>query len=450
MGIRAAWKALWTAETKASAAGSLIALTNVGQPVLSRRDYKAFAEEGYRKNVVAFKAINEVSRAVASIPWMLFAGSEDQSDPIDQHPLLELLKRPNPLQARSEFIEAVTGFYLIAGNSFIEAVLPERSGASPMELWPLRPDRMQVKAGETGLPDAYVYKVGGQDFQWKADVITGESLIRHLKTFNPTDDFYGLSPLEAAALGIDQHNEAGRWNVALMQNSARPSGAIVFEPKDGAQVLDPEQRADLKDQLEQQYQGSRNSGRPILLEGGLKWQQIALTPKEIDFLNGKHTSARDISIALGVPPQLLGIPGDNTFSNYQEARRALWEDTVIPLARHLRDELNVWLAPMFAEGLMLDLDLDDIPALADRRRAHREAVRADVEAGLLTINEGREELGREPVQNGDVVLVSAGKLPLGNEDDESDPPEPDDEEARAEHWLAYGHTARLKPNGATA
>ena len=83
----------------------------------------------------------------------------------------------------------------------------------------------------------------------------------------------------------------------------------------------------------------------------------------------KHSAARDIALAFGVPPQLLGIPGDNTYSNLAEARLALWEQTVIPLAEKIIENLNNWLVPMFDAGVVVSADLDDVPALLPRREA---------------------------------------------------------------------------------
>lgn len=406
MGLRDAMKALWRRETKASGAGPLIALQHPGRAVWTPRRFDAFAEEGYRKNVIAFRAINEVSRATAAVPWRLFRQSTgrgkgqggDQRQAVGRHALLDLLARPNPMMARAEFIEAVTGYLLIAGNSFIEAAF---GGNEPRELWPLRPDRMKVIAGKTGLPQGFVFTLAGAERRWEADPVSGKSPILHLRSFNPLDDFYGLSPVEPAAAAIDQRNESDKWNMALLQNGARPSGALVYEPRSGAPAnLSDEQFARLKQEIGEQYGGARNAGRPMLLDGGLSWREMSLSPKDLDFLEARNAASRDIALAFGVPPQLLGIPGDNTYSNYREARLALWEETVIPLLYHLRDELNGWLAPFFGEDLELDIDLDGIPALTLRREKVWARLRG---ADFLTVNEKRQAAGYAARAGGDVL-----------------------------------------------
>jgi HK97 family phage portal protein len=316
-------------------------------------------------------AVNEVSRGAASVPFALFERKGVERERLADHPILRLLKRPNPLQSGHELFEAVYGYLLIAGNSYLEAVGPESK--PPRELYSLRPDRMKVIAGPKGLPLGYRFEVEGRAREWRVDPLSGRAGVLHLKTFNPLDDWYGLSPIEACAFSIDQHNEAGKWNQALLQNGARPSGALVFEGE-----LSDEQWAHLRDEFAEKYEGAKNAGRPLLLEGGLKWEAMGHSPKDMDFINAKHTAARDIAIAFGVPPQLLGIPGDNTYSNFREARLALWENTIAPLVAHVAEELNNWLAPAFGQGLELAPDLDEIPALAlNRERLWERLGKAD-------------------------------------------------------------------------
>ena len=408
MKLGAAWRALW--ETRSSLAGGLI-VAAPREPVWTPRRYDRLAEEGYQKNLVAFAAINAVARAAASVPWLLYRRAGAARGEIEAHPLLTLLRRPNPLMGGGEFMEAVVANLLIAGNSYLEAVAP--SAGPPREVWPLRPDRMRVLPDEqTGLPRAYVYAVGGRERRWPADPLTGRSAVLHLRTFHPLNDFYGLAPLEAAAQLIDLHNAANAWNMALLQNSAAPSGALVFAPKDGATLTDA-QRERLKADLAEGWTGARRAGRPLVLEGGWEWKQIALSPKDLDWQGIRQATARDIALAFGVPPMLLGIPGDNTYSNLREARLAFWEDTVVPLLRRLRDDLNGWLAPQFAPEFELDLDLDEVPALTLRREAKFAMLE---QANFLTDNEKRRATGYGDRPDGDHLPPARAKpkrLPSG-------------------------------------
>ncbi len=154
----------------------------------------------------------------------------------------------------------------------------------------------------------------------------------------------------------------------------------------------------LKRELTDTYQGAANAGRPLLLEGGLDWKAMAWTPKDMDFLEAKHAAAREIALAFGVPPMLLGIPGDNTFANYQEANRSFWRQTVLPLAGRVGNALAQWLAPLHGDGLRLEIDTDRIEALSGDRAALWQRV-ADAE--FLTVNEKREAVGYGPLPDGD-------------------------------------------------
>lgn len=375
---------------KASAAGPVVAYNNVGKPRWTPRRYDTLAEEGFRKNSIAWRCITEVARAAASIPWVLYEGERKE---LETHPLLELLRRPNPAQGGIQFLEYVFSHYQIAGNVYIEAVCGH-DDEPPRELYVLRPDRMKVIPGATGLARGYEYQVDGKTVRWAADPLTGSSAIMHWKSFHPLDDWYGMAPLEAAIQAIDQYNAAGTWNQALLNQAARPSGALIYAPKDGPQHLSDDQFRRLKDELENHYSGARQAGRPLVLEGGLEWKEMSLSPKDMDWLAGRDRAARDIALAFGVPAQLIGISESQTYANMVEARLALYEETVLPLAHQFRDELMRWLVPSFGDGLRLDLDEDKIPAIASRRDRMWEKVgRAD----FLTTNEKRAAVGYMPL-----------------------------------------------------
>lgn len=360
-----------------------------GQPIWMRREAGKFADEGYRKNVIAHRAIAMVSTAAASVPWKLTQRTARTSKLVEVHPLLSLLNNPNPLQGSTELCEALYSHRLIAGNAYLHAIGP-RDG-SPLELHVLRPDRVAVVPGPGGVPKAYRYTIDNKSVDVPVDGISGQSRILHLKNFHPLDDWYGLSPMEAAAYSIDQHNQCGAWNQSLLQNGARPTGALMVKAGEGNPgTLTESQYARLKTQLDEQFSGASNAGRPLLLEGGLEWKEMSINPRDMDFINIKHSAARDVALAFGVPPQLLGIPGDNTYANLKEARLALWEQTILPLLENVTDALNNWLVPMFDTSLSLSLDQDAIPIFAEKRDAYWERIsRAD----FLSAEEKRKLLG---------------------------------------------------------
>lgn len=346
-------------EVKDSRVGPLIALSHGGRPRWTPRDYQSLADNGFARNPVVYRCVRMVAEAAAAVPLAVFQDGERAGD---GHPLSRLLARPNPEQSGPELFETLYGALQTAGNAYLEGV----GEGPPEELWTLRPDRMAVIPGRAGWPEGYEYTVGGRATRLtrRAD---GWLPVMQLRLFHPTDDHYGLSPLEAAHAAIDVHNAASAWNKALLDNGARPSGAVVVGGREGA-PLTAEQFAALRTELETAHAGARNAGRAMILEGGLDWKPMAFTPADMDFIAGKHAAAREIALAFGVPPQLLGIPGDATYANYREANVAFWRGTVTPLARKCAASMTVWLGTLFP-GCRIEADADQAPALSPERDA---------------------------------------------------------------------------------
>jgi HK97 family phage portal protein len=383
-------------EAKASRTARLIALESGGRARWTPRDYAALAREGYTKNAIVHRAVRLIAESIGGLSFVLYEGAAELS----AHPLLDLLARPNPRQDGASLLETIAAHLLLAGNAYVEAValqgdLAGEGATQVRELYALRPDRMKVVPGPDGWPQAYEYTVAGSTVRF--DQSLAQPPILHLSFFHPVDDYYGLSPLEAASVAVDTHNAAAKWNKALLDNAARPSGALVYSGPDGL-VLADQQFARLKKELEEQYQGTANAGRPLLLEGGLDWKAMSLSPKDMDFMEAKHSAAREIALAFGVPPMLLAIPGDNTYSNYQEASRVFWRQSVLPLAGRIASALTQWLAPSFGAGLSLAVDTDRIEALSGDRAALWERV---TKAPFLTVNEKRAAVGYGAVAGGD-------------------------------------------------
>jgi HK97 family phage portal protein len=311
---------------------------------------------------------------------------QDAERRYETHPLLDLIQRPNAAQGRAEMFEALYGFLLLTGNAYVEAV--PGAGALPGELHVLRSDRISLVPGPDGWPAAYEYTVAGRKHRF--DMTGPLQPICHFKSFHPQDDHYGFSPMQAAAVALDVHGSASAWSKALLDNAARPSGAIVFRGADGQGALSSDQYDRLVSEMEAHHQGARNAGRPMLLEGGLDWKQMGFSPSDMEFQKTKEAAAREIAIAFGVPPMLMGIPGDATYANYQEANRAFYRLTVLPLASKVLADLSHWMSSFAGHAAEVRIDLDQIPALAQERDQQWARVGA---AAFLTDAEKRMILG---------------------------------------------------------
>lgn len=387
----------------------------LGRAGLTGAAYDRLASEGYAECVVAFACINMKAAAVASVDLHLYQrGKKGKLAKVDDHDLLDLLENPNPAQSGREFMRALTSYHQLSGNAYVfgNGIDPmSRKSFPPMELQILNPGKMKVEPGTGLFPKQYEYRPNlNAATIFPVDQISGRSAVLHLKSFNPLNAWYGMSPLEAAALGVDIHNDGQKWNKGLIGNGARPSGALVVTNSKGEPgSLTEEQRMFLREMIDEQISGSQNAGRPLVLEGGLNWQEMSLNPKDMEFLEGKHSAARDIALAFGVPPQLLGIPGDSTYSNYSEAKLAFWTDAVLPQLGWTLVAFNRWLTPLYGEGLFLWYDEEMIPALEPLRKAKAERINA---ASYMTINEKRRAMGLDDEDGGDVIFVPTTSIPL--------------------------------------
>lgn len=397
---------------KTSKVGKILVQSGAGGAQWSGKDFTNYAKETYLKNVIAFRCIDEIAKNAASVPWGLFRLTRDgkRGEEIFDHPMSEVLERPNPEEGFPFLLLKATAFFLMAGNSYIERISPTsgRNKGIPKELYVLRPDRMHIVASEkTGRIDKFVYTVGGKEESWRVDPLSLQSDILQLKAFHPTDDWYGAAITESVAREVDTSNEQTEWNKKLLENEGRPGMIITVVGN-----LDDEAFERMEKALKEKYAGSANAGRNLILEGekGTTATPYGWSPTDMDFLEGGRENARRIALGYGVPPQLLGIPGDSTFSNYETARLAFYEDTIFFILNYYKTELNNWLFN-YKDNLMLDYVIDDIPALAPRReRMWKRAQEAD----FLTINEKRALVRKPSVTDGDVIIVPAHMTTLEN------------------------------------
>jgi HK97 family phage portal protein len=376
-------------EVKASATGPVIAFQGAGRVAWSPRDVVSLTRTGFLGNPVAFRAVKLIAESAAALPLVV----QDAGRRYDVHPVIALLGRPNPVQGKADFLEAVYGQLLLSGNAFVEAV-PGADGAVA-ELHVLRSDRMSLVPGADGWPVAWDYTVGGRKHRF--DMTGGAQPVCHIRAFHPQDDHYGFSPMQAAAVALDVHSSASKWSKALLDNAARPSGAIVYKGADGQGSLAADQYDRLVSEIESHHMGARNAGRPMLLEGGLDWKPMGFSPSDMEFHKTKEAAAREIAVAFGVPPMLLGVPGDATYANYQEANRAFFRLTVLPLAAKVTAALAHWLSGFGGDPVEVKPDLDQVPALAAERDAQWARVAA---ADFLTVAEKRVLLGLPPMPEG--------------------------------------------------
>ncbi len=343
-------------------------------------NYENFSSKGYIKNVIVNKAISTIARNVASNEILLYNKDNQEI----KHPLIsKLIQTPNPVSNMFDLLENIVIHLYISGNAYLNFIAYNNQ----LESYLLRPDRVKIKSGNSIVPNSYEYTVDKTKTILEVDPENFKSPVCHIKFHNPLNDFYGLSPIETAQYSMEQHNQCLEWNKSLLENGARPTGALVLN---GNSHMSDEEFDALKTELRSQLSGATNAGQIMILEGGITWQEMSINPKDMDFIATKNSAARDIALALDIPPQILGIQGDNTYSNFSEARVAFWEETIIPLSEKIMQALTRWININIDETLTLKINYDKISALQEKRQKMYQNLQS---ASFLTDEEKRKEMG---------------------------------------------------------
>ena len=214
MGIYDDIKSIFIKSNVETKQGPMVMMQNVGHSYSKKDKYEDYAKEGYQENAIAYRCVNEIANGASAIPFKVFSNDVE----LDNHPLIDLLNRPNPLMAGVEYFQCLYSHLLLGGNAY--ALVAEINN-KPSELHILRPDRMRIVASKTAIPTAYEYFIGGKVIdRYDIEPETGKSVIKHFKFFSPTDDYYGLSPMMPASVNIDQHNASAKHNFNLLNNGA--------------------------------------------------------------------------------------------------------------------------------------------------------------------------------------------------------------------------------------
>lgn len=383
------------------------------------RTIQTYATEGYEQNPIVYACIARIGEACASVSLEVHRYDDEGNRKVqNKHRLLDLLNRPNPTQSWSDFIQEMAAWYKIAGEVFVVR-LPEKGPAA--ELYLLDPSAVEVlkNANGSAVPLAYKYGTGEKTKRYPVNVVTGESQVLHIKTFNPSDPFRGLPPLKAAARAVDTHNHGAQWNSNLLLNGARPSGVVEFEKAPSEQVL-----SQMREFFKKAWVGMRNAGNVPMLTGGAKFTALSHSPKDMDFEKSMGEAAKNTALVLGVPLPLVTMEAA-TFSNTEAAQERFWLDTVLPLLNTFTSALSGFLMPLFGNTSgkeVLGYNADSVPALETRRERLFKRMGSAVKESLVTPDEARAEMGFEEIGGPAGELLVAGTLkPLSNINEKPEP-----------------------------
>jgi len=359
---------------------------NLGMPIWSTQRDKQFVTEAYNRIVWVYSCISAISNAVSSVPWLLYRkGRGGRLIEIDEHPILKILNvQANPYMSSKDFIDYWVTYLATEGKFYGEYINPNL----PTEIYPLYAHYMYP------IPDARQF-ISGYEYRMDDVIRYKPEEIIWSKFNDPLDIYQGMSPIRSLARTIDTENEAVDWNKSTLQNAGIPAG--VFQITNPT----PELSERLGEEWNKRYGGGKNSRKPLILNTDkANYLPIGLSPIDMDFLNQRKLNRIEICSAFGVPSQIVGDPEGQTYSNYAEAQKAFWENTVITkYLEHIKDKLAQDLLSRYADNLELRYDLSGVQALKENEEIKANRVMNLFKSGLITRNEARYQLDYEDINN---------------------------------------------------
>lgn len=335
------------------------------------------APRAYSQHAWVYACVRAIAQAAASVParvWRVSPSGERVPEASD-HPLARLIQRANPRQSFAELMEATLVGLELTGNAYW--AVERGADGKPAELWPMRADRVTIIPGRN-LVEGYVYQANGRKVAFAPDEIL------HFRYYSPADDFYGLSPLAAAADSVATDLFAIAYNQQFFRRGARPEGVITSQVQ-----LSEEELKRLRSQFEELYAGVDKAHRVLILGSDLQWQTLGVAPRDADFLQQRRLSREEICAVFGVPPAVVGIYQYANYANAQLQRKLFWSDTVLPKLSRIAAVINEHLTPQFGADLEVGFDTSSVPALQAEARDQAEVAAILVREGILSIDEAR-------------------------------------------------------------
>jgi HK97 family phage portal protein len=415
-----------------------------GQPIWVGNTPEAFVRDAYLYNPDVFSVINLISRSASAVPWVLHEVKDKKSyskylrmpsdakrhnltgvmyrkdqamEEVDGHPLMDLLRRPNPYMGMAEMFEAIIGYKLITGNSYLHGVKIQtgRDAGKFGELWVMPAHLTEIVASND--PE---YIIRGYKLNWYGGTEVFEipaDEVLHFKYFNPDyssagSHLYGMSPLQSARRVVTRSNEAYTANAKMLKNMSPPG--ILMLDDDNVEQFTETQASELEKQWQRKI-GSDKAGKVMVTGARMKWQALGLSPVDLNILESQKMDLRDICNVYGVSSELLNDPDNKTNSNKRESRMALYYETIIPELDLIRDELNRWLTKAWnvdGKTYHLDYDISSIPALqADIEKQTRQLA----DAWWIKGNEKRVAQGFDTDPVMDQYFVPSNLVPVMGE-----------------------------------
>lgn len=364
-------------------------------------DSKKAVTDGMEINSWVNICVSKNAESVGSIPWYVERRKGADWARADDSPLHVLLEEPNEAWDWRALVETVTMQLWLAGNALVTKV---RVGEVPAELWTLGPHNTDVIAGEPGQPFIIAYEYTNDSGQ-KTRVASEDAI--HFRFQHPTNKYWGLSPVRSGGYAIDADVQASSWQKNSLDNMMVPPGVFLYE-----RTITSDQLKAAKERLKEEYTGAQNARLPLILGNNAKWQQMTLTPQELDFIASRKLTREEICALFRVPPPIVGILDNSTYNNISTAERIYWETNAVPFVQKLRDGFNRALAPEFGAEFRFAVDLSGVLPLLSRLTERLEVAKSFWFMGVpYNTIEQRLQLGTGPIPGGDQGWVPSTVQP---------------------------------------
>lgn len=386
----------------------------------SRREFV----EAYRNRVWTHRCVNYISSAVTQVRMEVRVGDKW----LDEHRLINLLKRPNPRDPAQMFFEWTLRWAEILGEWQWE-IVPARDGGIA-SLFPLRPYLVRIKPNEKGQIAGYVYdpnedgdviEYGAVDPARPARLKDGaKSIVIAGRYASPIDDFYGMGPLRAAKDDIISEYYGVRYDHRFFRNGGRPDLLLGFKNRQ-----DNDQRRANKEEWAS-FKGVDNAHRAAIIDGDPSVHLLTQNQKDVEYLEGRYLSREGQCAAFGVNPVLVGDMRRATYSNFENAEPIFWLGTMVPKLEYLATWANFVLVPFYPDVEEFAFNTNEVPALARAEGWRSERIVGEIAGGVRTPDEGRVALGLEPTGEPDAerLYVPTKLKPLGEDEEVKPDPGP--------------------------
>lgn len=363
----------------------------------------AIQPQDFSKQVQAYRSwvyacVTKIAPAVASAKLKLFVKRSKEVEELTEHPFLDLMKNVNPFMNKFDLKEGTSIFLLLTGNNYWFPYLDNLK--VPKELWIIPTQNIRIVPDDKKFIKGYIYKRGLKEF------FVEEKGIIHHKLFSPSNAFYGMGPLAAAAYEYDTSKYMQDYEIALFKNQARPDYAFITD-----QSLTSEDTKKLRKELYHLYGGVSRAGRFGIFQKSLQPKELNFSPKEVSYLKGHNRTRDAIAAIFGVPKGFLTTDDVNR-ANMEASEYIFAKYTIQPFLIRLQEKINEKLMPLYPQknGAVLYCEFENVvPQDKEFILKEREV---NIKTGFAPIDEERGLAGRDPLGI-DKPLIPMNLIPYG-------------------------------------